>query len=51
MHRAKGMKGILRWLFWRLRKVWKNVSIILRGDGGFSLPEINLINFSLSIVT
>ena len=34
------MKGILGWLFWRLRKAWKNVSIILRGDGGFSLPEI-----------
>ncbi len=39
-HSGKGMKGILRWLFWRLRKAWKNVMIILRGDGGFSLPEI-----------
>ncbi|MCL2930718.1 MAG: transposase [Trichodesmium sp. St16_bin4-tuft] len=34
------MKVILRWLFWRLKKSWKNVSIILRGDGCFYLPEI-----------
>jgi hypothetical protein len=27
-------------LFWRLRKAWPDVKIILRGDGGFSLPEI-----------
>jgi muramoyltetrapeptide carboxypeptidase LdcA involved in peptidoglycan recycling len=27
-------------LFWRLRKAWPSVKIILRGDGGFSLPEI-----------
>jgi hypothetical protein len=27
-------------LFWRLRKAWPNVKIILRGDEGFSLPEI-----------
>jgi hypothetical protein len=27
-------------LFWRLRKAWPSVNIILRGDGGFSLPEI-----------
>ena len=34
------MVGILRWLFWRLRKAWPGVEIILRGDAGFSLPEI-----------
>ncbi len=39
-HAGKGVLGLLRWLFWRLRKAWPNVKIILRGDGGFSLPEI-----------
>lgn len=39
-HPGKGVLGLLRWLFWRLRKAWPNVKIILRGDGGFSLPEI-----------
>jgi hypothetical protein len=39
-HAGKGVLGLLRWLFWRLRKAWPNVTIILRGDGGFSLPEI-----------
>ncbi|CAN1213616.1 Transposase DDE domain-containing protein [Tumidithrix helvetica PCC 7403] len=39
-HAGKGVAGILRWLFWRLRRVWAGVKIILRGDGGFSLPEI-----------
>ena len=37
---GKGVAGILRWLFWRLQKAWPKVKIILRGDGGFSLPEI-----------
>ena len=32
--------GILRWLFWRLKKAWPQVKIILRGDAGFSLPEL-----------
>jgi hypothetical protein len=39
-HAGKGVAGILRWLFWRLRQAWSGVKIILRGDGGFSLPEI-----------
>ncbi len=39
-HPGKGVVGILRWLFWRLRKAWPGVAIILRGDAGFSLPEI-----------
>lgn len=32
--------GILRWLFWRLKRSWPQVRIILRADAGFSLPEI-----------
>lgn len=39
-HSGKGVAGILRWLFWRLKRVWPQTSIILRGDAGFSLPEI-----------
>ena len=39
-HAGKGVLGLLRWLFWRLRKAWPSVKIIIRGDGGFSLPEI-----------
>lgn len=39
-HPGKGVAGILRWLFWRLQRAWPGVQIILRGDGGFSLPEI-----------
>jgi hypothetical protein len=39
-HSGKGIIGLLRWLFWRLKKPWTDVEIILRGDGGFSLPEI-----------
>jgi UV DNA damage repair endonuclease len=39
-HPGKGVAGILRWLFLRLKQVWKDVKIILRGDEGFSLPEI-----------
>lgn len=39
-HPGKGVSGILRWLFWRLKCAWPNVSITLRADGGFSLPEI-----------
>ena len=39
-HAGKGVLGLLRWLFWRLRKAWPSVKIILRGDGGFSWPEI-----------
>ncbi len=39
-HPGKGVAGILRWLFWQLKKAWPQVKIILRGDGGFSLPEI-----------
>lgn len=39
-HAGKGVASILRWLFWRLKREWAGVKIILRGDGGFSLPEI-----------
>ena len=39
-HPGKGVAGILRWLFWRLRKAWPGLSITLRADAGFSLPEL-----------
>ena len=39
-HSGKGVAGILRWLFWRLKRAWPQVQIILRGDAGFSLPEL-----------
>ena len=39
-HPGKGVAGILRWLFWRLRRAGPEVRITLRADGGFSLPEI-----------
>lgn len=40
MHSGKGVAGILRWLFWRLKKAFPGVKIILRADAGFSLLEI-----------
>jgi len=40
MHSGKGVAGILRWLFWRLKRAFPGVKIILRADAGFSLPEI-----------
>jgi hypothetical protein len=39
-HPGKGVAGILRWLFWRLKRAWPQVRIVLRADAGFSLPEI-----------
>lgn len=39
-HPGKGVAGILRWLFWRLRKAFPQVPITLRADAGFALPEI-----------
>ena len=39
-HPGKGVAGLLRWLFWRLRRAWPEVRLILRADSGFSLPEI-----------
>jgi hypothetical protein len=39
-HPGKGVAGILRWLFWRLRRAFPGVRIILRTDAGFALPEI-----------
>ena len=39
-HSGKGVAGILRWLFWRLKSAFPGVKIILRADAGFSLPEI-----------
>ena len=39
-HPGKGVAGLLRWLFWRLKRAWPGVRLILRADAGFSLPEI-----------
>jgi len=39
-HPGKGIKGMLRCLFWRIKRAFPGVEIILRGDSGFSLPEI-----------
>jgi len=39
-HSGKGVAGILRWLFWRLKRAFPTTKIILRADAGFSLPEI-----------
>lgn len=39
-HPGKGVAGILRWLFWRLKRAWPGVKIYLRADAGFALPEI-----------
>jgi hypothetical protein len=39
-HSGKGIKSLLRWLFWRLQNAFPGTQIIMRGDGGFSLPEI-----------
>lgn len=39
-HSGKGVAGIFRWLFWRLKRAWSEVRLILRADAGFSLPEI-----------
>ncbi len=39
-HSGKGVAGILRWLFWRLKRAFPGVKIVLRADAGFSLPEI-----------
>jgi hypothetical protein len=39
-HSGKGIVGILRWLIWRIKKAFPPVEIIIRGDAGFSLPEI-----------
>jgi hypothetical protein len=39
-HAGKGVDSILRWLFWRLKRAFPGVKIILRGDAGFALPEI-----------
>jgi Transposase DDE domain group 1 len=39
-HSGKGVAGILRWLFWRLKQAFPGVRLVLRADAGFSLPEI-----------
>jgi hypothetical protein len=39
-HPGKGVAGLLRWTFWRLRRAWPGVQIILRADSGFALPEL-----------
>jgi hypothetical protein len=37
---GKGVASILRWLFWRLKRAFPGVRLILRADAGFALPEI-----------
>ena len=39
-HPGKGVAGLLRWLFWRLKRAWPEVTLYLRADAGFALPEI-----------
>jgi hypothetical protein len=39
-HPGKGVAGLLRWLFWRLKRAFPTTRLILRADAGFSLPEI-----------
>ena len=39
-HPGKGVASLLRWTFWRLRRAWPGVRIILRADSGFALPEL-----------
>jgi hypothetical protein len=39
-HSGKGIVGILRWLLWRIKKAMPHLEIVVRGDAGFSLPEI-----------
>jgi hypothetical protein len=39
-HPGKGVTGLLRWVFWRLKQAWPEVRMTLRADAGFSLPEI-----------
>lgn len=39
-HSGKGIKALLRWLFWRLRRAWPGVNLELRADAGFALPEL-----------
>ena len=39
-HPGKGVAGLLRWLFWQLKRAFPKVRIVLRADAGFSLPEI-----------
>lgn len=39
-HPGKGVAGLLRWLFWRLKRAFPGVRLILRADAGFALPEI-----------
>ena len=40
VHCGKQVKSLLRWLLWRLKKARPCAQIVLRGDAGFSLPEI-----------
>ncbi|MEO1211771.1 MAG: IS1380 family transposase [Cyanobacteria bacterium J06638_20] len=42
-HPGKGVAGLLRWTFWRLRQAWPGVTIILRADSGFALPELLML--------
>ncbi|MEM9119808.1 MAG: IS1380 family transposase [Cyanobacteria bacterium P01_F01_bin.56] len=39
-HSGKGVAGLLRWLFWRLKRAWPEVKLYFRADAGFALPEI-----------
>jgi hypothetical protein len=40
VHAGKGVKALLRWIFWRLHRAFPEATIVLRGDAGFSLPEV-----------
>jgi len=42
-HPGKGVKVVLAWLLWRLKRAWPEVSITVRGDCGFSLPELKRV--------
>lgn len=39
-HSGKGIVALLRWLLWRIKKAMPHLEIVVRGDAGFSLPEI-----------
>jgi hypothetical protein len=39
-HPGKGVAGLLRWLFWRLKRAFPGARLVLRADAGFALPEI-----------
>ncbi len=40
-HASLGVDDDLRYLAWRLRAVWPDVQIVIRGDGGFATPRMH----------